>query len=67
MNKLLEIISKVFNWIPNKQEYYRNKIEKIKREMDKLQKEGLNSDSTVNKYMRLTVQLRDIRKKAENT
>jgi len=63
----LGFINKIFDWIPGRREHYRNKIEEIKREMDKLQKEGLNSDSTVNKYMRLTVQLRNLREKAENT
>jgi hypothetical protein len=65
MNKLLEIISKVFNWIPNKREYYRNRIEKIKREMDDLQKQGLDGGRAT-RYERLARELRKYREKSKN-
>jgi len=61
-----EIIGKVFNWIPNRREHYRNKIEEIENEMDDLQKRGLSGKYAV-RYERLALKLRNLRKKAKNT
>ena len=65
MNKLLDILKKIFDWIPGKREYYRNKIKAIENEMDILQAEGLDGRNG-DKYIALAKLLRNIRKKAEN-
>jgi len=61
-----DIIGKVFDWIPGRREHYRNKIEEIKREMDKLANKGLTG-SRSDKYERLSKQLRTLRQRVKNT
>jgi hypothetical protein len=58
-------LSKIANWLPNRQEHYRNKIEDITNEMDILQAQGLNGNRS-DKYERLAQQLRNLRKKTKN-
>lgn len=61
-----DVLKKIFDWIPGRRESYRNTIERIEREMDDLQKQGL-SGPRADKYERLAKQLRDIRRKTKNT
>jgi len=61
-----DVIGKIFDWIPNRREHYRNKIEDIKNEMDRLQKEGLTG-KRADKFIALAKLLRNLREKAKNT
>ncbi len=62
----LGFINKIFDWLPGRREHYRNKIEDVQNEMDKLQKQGLNG-ARADKYIKLAEQLRNLRRKAKNT
>jgi len=59
-------VGKIFDWIPGRREHYRNKIEEIQREMDKLQAYGLSGKRAV-KYKLLAKQLRVLRDRTKNT
>lgn len=60
------VLDKIFEWVPNKKEHYRNKIRGITREMDELQKQGL-SGKRADKFIALAKLLRNLREKAKNT
>jgi len=61
-----DVISKIFDWLPGRREHYRNQIDEVQREMDKLEDEGLVA-SRADKYERLARKLRSLREKAKNT
>ena len=66
MSSILDAIGKVFDWLPNRREHYRNKMESIERQMDELQKRGL-AGSNGAKYESLARKLWDYRQRAKNT
>lgn len=60
-----EVIGKIFNWIPKREEYRRNKIDEIQRKMAALQKGEFTADKSI-KYNSLAQQLRFLQDKAKN-
>lgn len=64
-----KIGEKVTQWIPSKDEHRRNKIDKIKREMDKIQNKWTQMPATaksVARYQYLSGKLRVLQTQAEN-
>lgn len=58
-------IGKIADWIPNKKERYRDKIDWLKRKLDDIQKEKPTVNS-VHKYELFSKQLREYEEKLKN-
>jgi len=61
------VLSKVFNWLPKKEEHLKNKINKLKREMDDiLTKDSPLSARDAGRYERLAHELRNVEERLQN-
>ena len=59
------LVEKVCNYIPGREESIRNRIDKIKREMDEITKQPNSTDSII-KFSRLAAKLRVEESKLQN-
>lgn len=60
-----QVLGKVFDWIPNKKEHLRNKIQSLERKIDEIQAEPYTSSNRA-KYVMLTDELQKARQQLEN-
>ena len=58
-------IGKIFDWLPGREESLRNTIQKIHKEMSKLEKEPASADNT-QRYSSLVRQLCEAESKLQN-
>ena len=59
-------VGRIFDWLPGRRESYRNKIDKIKREMDAIQSKNDFSNADADKYIKLAGKLQNLESKARN-
>jgi len=58
-------VGKIFDWMPGRHENIRNKIDKIKREMDEITK-GNQTNKSTDRYHKLSDRLQRYEEKAKN-
>ena len=63
---ILKVLGKISEWIPSRDEYRRNKIEKLQRKMDELQEKDYTARNLV-LYSKYSEQLQKLRKKLKNS
>jgi len=61
-----EVLGKVSNWFPKRQEHRRNRIEDIKKEMAKIQAKKPFVARDADRYAKLSSQLSRLQQQAKN-
>lgn len=65
LNGIGSVLSKIMDWIPNRKENRRNRIEKIKEEMDEISKLA-PSPKLTDRYAKLADILKRLHRQAKN-
>lgn len=64
---LFEVLGKIFNWVPKREEHRRKEIDKTKRQMHKITNSDGNYNRDYDKYKRLADKLRVLEEAAINS